>query len=56
MPKMAALTTPHDRVLTVLFAERENQALQQAEAFPGSPGSLPARANETRARLWVHRY
>lgn len=53
---MATLTTPHERALTLLFAELQSTAERQAEAFLGSPGALAERSNETGTRFWVHRY
>lgn len=53
---MATLTIPHERVLTLLFAELEHYAAQQTEAFLGSRGSLAERTNETGTHFWVHRY
>ncbi|MBS0365669.1 MAG: hypothetical protein JSR67_07600 [Proteobacteria bacterium] len=53
---MAALTSPHERALTLLFAELESTAAEQREAFLGSPGALTQRSNENGTRYWVHRY
>jgi hypothetical protein len=53
---MATLTTPHERALTLLFAELANTAEGQGEAFLGSPGSLTDRSNENGTKFWVHRY
>jgi hypothetical protein len=53
---MAILTIPHERALTLLFAELEGAAEEQEEAFLGTPGSLAERTNEAGVRFWVHRY
>jgi hypothetical protein len=44
---MTALTTPHERALALLFTELEAAAAEQGEAFPGTPGTLTARSNES---------
>jgi hypothetical protein len=53
---MTTLTIPHERALTLLFAELESAAEEQAEAFLGTPGSLAERSNAAGIRFWVHRY
>jgi hypothetical protein len=53
---MAALTTPHERALTLLFAELERSAAEQLEVLLGTPGTLSQRTNETGTRFWAHRY
>ena len=53
---MSALTTPHERALTLLFSELASTAAGQTEMFLGSPGSLAERTNDTGTRYWVHRY
>lgn len=53
---MTTLTIPHERALTLLFAELESAAEEQAEAFLGTPGSLAERTNAAGVRFWVHRY
>ena len=53
---MAELTTPHERALTLLFAELEAVLPKHSEAFLGTPGALSERANENGTRFWVHRY
>ena len=53
---MNALTTPHERALTLLFAEVERSAGEQFEVLLGTPGTLSERTNETGTRYWVHRY
>lgn len=53
---MTTLTIPHERALTLLFAELEGAAEEQEEAFLGTPGSLTERANKAGVRFWVHRY
>ncbi len=53
---MTALTNPHERALTLLFAELENAAAEQEEAFLGTPGTLTERSNESGTKFWVHRY
>jgi hypothetical protein len=53
---MTVLTTPHERALTMLFAEVERSAGEQFEVLLGTPGTLAERTNETGTRYWVHRY
>jgi hypothetical protein len=53
---MTALTSPHEKALTLLFAELEATATEQREAFLGTPGSLTQRTNESGTEFWVHRY
>jgi hypothetical protein len=53
---MAVLTTPHERALTLLFAELEASAAGQAQAFLGTPGTLTERTNENGTTYWVRRY
>jgi hypothetical protein len=53
---MTELTTPHERALTLLFAEIERSAGEQFEVLLGTPGTLSERTNETGTRYWVHRY
>jgi hypothetical protein len=53
---MPALTTSHERALTLLFAEIETVAASQPEVFLGSPGTLAERTNENETRFWAHRY
>lgn len=53
---MAVLTTPHERALTLLFAELEAGAAGQAQAFLGTPGTLAERTNENGTTYWVRRY
>ncbi len=53
---MAALTTSHERALTLLFAELERSAAEQFEVLLGTPGTLSERTNETGTRFWVHRF
>jgi hypothetical protein len=53
---MPLLTTPHERALTLLFAELETGAAEQGEVFLGTPGSLTERTNENGTTFWVHRY
>jgi len=53
---MTALTSPHEKALTLLFAELEATATEQREAFPGTPGNLTQRTNDSGTRFWVHRY
>jgi hypothetical protein len=53
---MAALTTPHERALMLLFAELESTAAEQAEAFLGTPGTLAERTNDNGTTFWVHRF
>lgn len=53
---MRALTTPHEQALTLLFAELEQVAAAQHEAFLGTPGALARRTNDDASEYWVHRY
>ena len=53
---MTALTSSHERALTLLFAELEATATEQREAFLGTPGNLTQRTNESGTDFWVHRY
>ncbi|GAC1661502.1 MAG: GSU2403 family nucleotidyltransferase fold protein [Candidatus Dormibacteraceae bacterium] len=53
---MTMLTSPHEKALTLLFAELEATAGEQREAFLGTPGNLTQRANESGTKFWVHRY
>lgn len=53
---MPTLSVPHERALSLLLAELQNSAEQQAEALLGSPGTLAERTNATGTRFWVHRY
>src|SRR6266576_3680008 len=53
---MTALTSPHEKALTLLFAELEATATEQRVAFLGTPGNLTQRTNESGTKFWVHRY
>jgi len=53
---MALLTTPHERALTVLFAEIVSSAAESAEAFLGTPGTLTERSNDNGTVYWVRRF
>jgi hypothetical protein len=53
---MPALTTPHERALTLLFAELESAATEREEAFLGTPGTLTERTNDSGTTFWAHRY
>lgn len=53
---MTPLTTPHERALTLLFAELQGAAADQEGAFLGTPGTLAERNNDNGTRFWVHRY
>jgi hypothetical protein len=53
---METLTTPHERALTLLFAELQGTAAEQSQVFLGTPGTLAERRNENGTRFWVHRY
>lgn len=53
---MIALTSPHEKALTLLFAELAATAEEQREAFLGTPGNLTQRSNESGTKFWVHRY
>lgn len=50
------LTTPHERALTLLFAELERGAAEQGKHFIGTPGTITERSNAQGTRFWVHRY
>jgi hypothetical protein len=52
---MALLTTPHERALTLLFAELEGVLAKHGEALLGTPGALTERTNENGTKFWVHR-
>jgi hypothetical protein len=51
-----ALSTPHERALSLLFSELQGVAAEQAVAFLGTPGVLTERTNDNGTRYWVHRY
>jgi hypothetical protein len=53
---MTALTSAHEKALTLLFAELEATAEEQREAFLGTPGNLTQRTNESGTKFLVHRY
>ncbi|MBV8496850.1 MAG: hypothetical protein JO361_08725 [Gammaproteobacteria bacterium] len=53
---MATLSSPHEKALTLLFAELASTAAQQRAAFLGTPGNLTERSNASGTRFWVHRY
>ena len=53
---VAALTSPHEKALTLLLAELQATAEEQHEAFLGTPGNLTQRTNEGGTKFWVHRY
>ena len=53
---MAALASPHENALNLLFAELKATAEEQREAFLGTPGNLTERVNEGGTKFWVHRY
>jgi hypothetical protein len=53
---MTALTTRHEKALSLLFAELEATAIEQREAFLGTPGNLTERTNDGGTQFWVHRY
>jgi hypothetical protein len=53
---MATLTTPHERALTLLFAEIESSAAESAEVFLGTPGTLTERTNDNGTVYWVRRF
>ena len=52
----AALTSPHERALTLLFAEIGETVTRHREVLMGTPGSLDERTNENGTRFWVRRY
>src|ERR1700729_1944649 len=53
---MTALTSSHEKALTLLFTEMEATAAEQREAFLGTPGNLTQGTNESGTKFWVHRY
>ena len=53
---MASLTRPHERALTLLFAEIGEIVGRHRQVLLGTPGSLDERTNENGTRFWVHRY
>lgn len=50
------LYTPHRRALTVLYADLENQALNQREVFTGTAGSVMERKNAAGFRFYARQY
>ncbi len=50
------LSSPHEKALSLLFAELQSTAEEQSEAFLGTPGNLTQRTNESGTKFWVHRY
>jgi len=53
---MASLITPHERALTLLFAEIESAAAESGEVFLGTPGALAERTNDNGTVYWVRRF
>ena len=53
---MASLTRPHERALTLLFAEIGEIVARHRQVLLGTPGSLDERTNENGTRFWVRRY
>ena len=53
---MASLITPHERALTLLFAEIESAAAESSEVFLGTPGALAERTNDNGTVYWVRRF
>lgn len=53
---MASLTRPHERALTLLFAEIGEIVGRHRQVLLGTPGSLDERTNENGTRFWVRRY
>ena len=53
---MTSLTSPHERALTLLFAEIGEIVARHREVLLGTPGSLDERTNENGTRFWVRRY
>jgi hypothetical protein len=53
---MALLTTPHERALTLLFAEIGEVVARHPKVLLGTPGSLDERTNEYGRKYWVRRY
>lgn len=53
---MALLTQPHERALTLLFAEIAESVSRHPRALVGTPGSLDERVNENGTQFWVRRY
>jgi hypothetical protein len=52
----AALFLPHSPPLSVLYADLESYALQQAVAFLGTPGAVIVRTNASGFRFYAHKY
>ena len=50
------MTTPHERALTLLFAEIGEVVAREHEVLLGTPGSLDERTNENGTKYWVRRY
>lgn len=50
------LFTPHRRALTLLYADLENSALSQHEAFIGTAGSVIERTNASGFRFYAHQF
>jgi hypothetical protein len=53
---MVSLTTPHERALTLLFAEVGEVVARHRQVLLGTPGSLDERSNENGTTYWVRRY
>ena len=49
-----SLYLPHNRALTLLYTDVESVALQQAEVFVGTAGSVIERTNAARFRYYAH--
>lgn len=50
-----ALFTPHETALTVLYGDIERQALDQPEAFVGTPGTVIERTNAGGVAFYAHK-
>ncbi len=52
---MRTLYTPHDRALTLVYAEAERLARESASVFVGTPGTVVERTNTSGVRFYVHK-
>ena len=53
---MAALYTPHSRILTLLYSDLESYAANQREVLLGTPGSLLQRENAAGFRFYARQF
>jgi len=51
-----SLISPHERALTLLFAEIGEVIARHHQVLLGTPGSLDERTNENGTKYWVRRY